>query len=250
MRRVVGHEQEEGRVTAGVLADEAHRVLGDQIRAVARLVDRLFVVEPVDLAIALVREVVEAPAEVADEAREAALQRVVFPARQAQMPLADEAALLVAGFGKHLRDESRLGIETVVVVPHHDAAHHPVPDRMPAGHQAGAGRRADRRHVEAIEPDALRGDAVDVGCGDIAAVEADVAPAEVVGDDEHDVGRPLRPRPLGLPGQRTAEQEDDRREHDPVFRPHHLSPFPPAFPCEDAPTLQECRIRFHKESQR
>ena len=210
MRRVVGHEQEEGRVAAGVLADEAHRVLGDQIRAVARLVDRLLVVEPVDLAVALVREVVEAPAEVADETREAALEGVVLAARQTQMPLADEAALLVAGLGEHLRDESRLGIETVVVVPHDDAAHHPVPDRMPAGHQAGPGRRADGRHVEAVEPDALRGDAVDVGCGDVAAVEADVTPAEVVGDDEHDVGRPLRPRPLGLPGllgRRTAEQE-------------------------------------------
>ena len=213
MRRVVRHEQEEGCVTAGVLADEAHRMLGDQIRAVTRLVDRLLVMEPVDLAVALVGEVVEAPAEVAD---------VVLPARQPQMPLADESALLVAGLGKHLRDESRLGIETVVVVPHDDAAHHPVPDRMPAGHQAGAGRRADGRYVEAIELDALRGDPVDVGSGDLAAVEADVTPAEVVGDDEHDVGRALRLRRLDLLARRAAQQ-DDGREQDPVFRLRHLA---------------------------
>ena len=198
-------------------------MLGDQIGAVAGLVDRLLVVEPVDLSVALVREVVEAPAEVTDEARETALQGVVLPARQTQMPLADEAAVLVAGLGEHLRDESRLGIETVVVVPHNDPAHHPVPDRMPAGHQARASRRADRGHVEPIELDALRGDAVDVGSGDVAAVEADIAPAEVVGNDEHHVGRPLRPRFLDLVdlrAGRTAEQEEGREQDPGVRLPH------------------------------
>ncbi len=80
--------------------------------------------------------------------------------------------------------------------------------RVPAaGEEFGAGGRADGLDVEAIERDAAAGDAVDVGRGDLAvAREAVVAPAGVVGEEDHDVG------PRRGEGGRRAEQQGERRK--------------------------------------
>lgn len=58
------------------------------------------------------------------------------------------------------------------------------------GHQAGAGGAADRAgDVTVREPDAIAGDGVDMRGREFAfALDADAGVAEVVGDDEDDVG--------------------------------------------------------------
>ena len=62
-----------------------------------------------------------------------------------------------------------------------------VTERIASGHQAGPRRRAHRLNVKLFEPGAGFGELVDVRCLDIRAVEADVFPAEIIGDDIEDV---------------------------------------------------------------
>ncbi len=57
-------------------------------------------------------------------------------------------------------------------------------------HQGGAGRAAEDRRVEAGEAQALSGHAVDVRRPDVwVAVDTEVAPALVVGEEHHKVRR-------------------------------------------------------------
>ena len=80
---------------------------------------------------------------------------------------------------------------------------------VPAGQQAGARRRADRRNVEVLEPDALPGELVEVRRLDLGvAVHAEVAVALVVGDDHHDVGASVgrRVRRAPVPNAQKTQQ--------------------------------------------
>jgi len=148
---------------------------------------------------------------------EAALCRVVF-GRVAQVPLAEHprrVAGLLELVGERIAVEGQLG--HVV-----DRAQRPRPpieavDRAD-GVGAGAGAvlpgeqgRARRRAILAMvvvgQPHALRGESVDVRRLVIPAAEAaQVGPAEVVRQDEDDVGRPVRG------GQRTAQAEEEQTE--------------------------------------
>ena len=69
-----------------------------------------------------------------------------------------------------------------------------------AGHQAAAGGRADRGGgVSVGKSHALAGEPVDVGrLVQIGPIAAQIGPAQVVHQDEHEVG-PLRRRFTGLP---------------------------------------------------
>ena len=179
--------EEERRLAGGVPVDEPHRVFGQQVRHIPLLVDRLVVVTPVALPFAHLREVVDRRV-VAHELGEAAAQRVVLALEVAEVPLAEDAAVLVARRGQDLRQRDLRGVHPVVAPRRDDRPHQTETDRIAARHQAGSRRRTDRRTVEALEPHALGGDPVDVRRRDVAAVEADVMAAEVVGNDEDDVG--------------------------------------------------------------
>ena len=57
-----------------------------------------------------------------------------------------------------------------------------------AGHERGAGGPAASGVVEAGETKAVRSEAVEVGRGDFAAVTAEIGEAEIIGEDDEDVG--------------------------------------------------------------
>ena len=166
--------------------DEPHRVLGQQVRHVPLFVHRLVVVAPVPLADALLREVVDRRV-VAHELREAPAQRVVLAVEVAQVPLAEDAAVLVTGTSQHFRQGDLRRVETVVPPRRDHRPHQTETDRVAAGHQPRPRRRADGSAVEALDQHPCGRDAVDVRGRDLAAVEADVVASEIVGDDENDV---------------------------------------------------------------
>src|SRR5262249_30714417 len=79
-----------------------------------------------------------------------------------------------------------LAIRQVIVV-----SRHAVVDSVPPSHEGGAGGAARGScRIEPLEDGALFGEAVEVGGFPVlAAVETDIAPAQVVGEDEDNVGR-------------------------------------------------------------
>ena len=110
-----------------------------------------------------------------------------------QVPLAEDAAVFVAGPRQDLRQRGLRGVHAVVAPGRDDRPHQAEADRIAACHQACPGRRTDRRAVEPFEAHALGGDAVDVRRGDLAAVEADVVPGPRSSrDDQDDVGEGVR----------------------------------------------------------
>ena len=232
VRRTEGHVEEERRLAAGVPVDEAHRVFGQQVRHVALLVDGLVVVTPVAFALALLREVVDRRV-VADELREAAAQRVELALEVAEVPLAEDAAVFVAGPGKDLGQRGLRGVHAVVAPGRDDRPHQAETDRIAARHQAGTGRRTDRRAVEPFEAHALGGDAVDVRRGDLAAVEADVVAAEIVRDDQDDVGEGVRDGRIGG-AVGTAGEEQKRGGEEPAH-PAYASRRRSVIFCREAP---------------
>ena len=85
---------------------------------------------------------------------------------------------------------------------------------VPAGQQAGAGRCADGRYVEVLEPHALPGERVEVWRLDLGiAVRPQIAVALVVGHDDDDVGpRIVRSRSPERPPSR-LNRRDNRDSH-------------------------------------
>src|SRR5204862_4494766 len=76
--------------------------------------------------------------------------------------------------------------------------------------------RAYRLHVKLLQPRAARGEFVDVGRFDVAAVKADVGPPLIVGQDEKDIW-PRGLRRLGRPEQaRTGQPRYDDTKCDSV----------------------------------
>ena len=72
----------------------------------------------------------------------------------------------------------------------HDTALQPQSHRIPPCQQRAACRGTDGLHVELVELNAAFCEFVDVRCGDLAAMVAHIAPAEIVGHHQHNV-RPL-----------------------------------------------------------
>ena len=155
---------------------------------VALLLDRLVVAEPVEHAVLVVGEVIQLADHRAVLVVEAALPRPILLVGVAEMPFADDRGL-VAGLLEALRHEPLGGVQAVGGDGGNDGGLQAVAERIAAGHQRRARRRAHRLHVELRELRAARGERVDVRRLDVrAAVEADILPAEVVGDDVDDVG--------------------------------------------------------------
>ena len=139
----------------------------------------------------------------------------------AEVPLADAGGGVALGL-ESLGQRDLVGRQPAGGVGEQHAArcrwHMPAADRQPAGEQRRPARRADLgRRVELREPHALGGHAVEVRRADgRVAVAAEVAVAEVVGEDDDDVGRaptieaaprpgsPSLPRRPSRPGERTT----------------------------------------------
>ena len=190
VRRVRGVEGEiEIERLVGVLRlDVFDRVVAEELGRVALLADRLVVAIPVEHAMLLVREVIQLADHRAVLVVEAALPGPILLVGVAKMPLADDRRL-VAGFLEALRHEPLGGVQAVGGDGGNDGGLQAVAERITPGHQGRARRRAHRLHVELRELRALRGELVEVRRLDVrASVEADILPAEVVGDDVDDVG--------------------------------------------------------------
>ena len=154
--------------------------------------------------------------------------------------LTDDAAPLVPGAGDQL-GQGLLGGRQAPLSPRGDDCPHDAHPQGPAaGHQAGPCRRANRAGIELRQIHALSGDAVDGGRGNLAAVETHVAIAQIVGDEDQDVG------PLGAgdggrhapretnPGGRHAPKRSCAAAHVRTFRHGSGLECFPASPVADA----------------
>jgi len=129
-----------------------------------------------------------------------------------EMPLADAGCRVAVGVqesgqGQPPRFDQRRR------APAEDAALQPGSPRVAAGQERVAGGSADRRWTVGIgEPDAFAGQTVEVGSrySGLRVVGAEVAVAEVVGEDQQDV-RPLGPRPFAGLRRGCAAGNQERR---------------------------------------
>ena len=182
---------------------------------------------------------VEPPGEVAEVFVEAAIQRMM-PLRLAEVPLSDQpggvaGALEHVGQSPLVRRESDLGVPARGVELVSEAG------LVPAGVEAGPRRAADGRgHVPVGQPDAATREGVEVRRSNRPGTErAEVAVAQVVRQDDHDVGR--RRGRVRLVRRRTAGHRE-RSQHgegeDRHGRPHcslgrHAAGAPRAAPRND-----------------
>jgi hypothetical protein len=196
VRRVVREITEQGLAGAGVLTQEGDGPVGQIIGDVALALDRLAVV--VERRVEVLTPVTGGEAIVLLEAAAVGVVGVL----RAVVPLA-EAAGGVAGRLERFGDRPLVEVEPLQ--PGRDAAH--AAARVPAaGEQLGPRRRADRLHEEALEAGAVLRQRVDVRRAQVGvAVEAQIAPALVVGEDDDDV-RPGRGGPAGPRGGGEGEQ--------------------------------------------
>ena len=186
--------QEEGRLASALPADEVHGALGDEIGEIpGGMGFRLSLEEVVLPGRVAVGEVVEAAAHRAEELPVAALQRSEVR-QEAEVPLADQRRR-VAGVAQQRgqrRMVRRQAQHRVAAVTARDrlvvAAAQPVLEAP--GHQREARGRAHRRvGVPVGEAQAVGGQAVELrGARRPATVAAEVSKAEVVGEDEDEVG--------------------------------------------------------------
>ena len=206
VHRAVGQVQEERAGGIGRLrgADHLQRPLGDVVGEVVVLVEgvhvHLVVVlhEPVRLV--QVREPVEDPVEAVEAAlaRPGVTRSGIGAVRVlGQVPLAHHeggvagSAVRLGRGGDVGRELHRVAGEPGIAV--RDVAH-AGPMRVHAGQQRRPRRRAHRRRVVVGEPQPALGEGIQVRRGDLGAVAAEVAVAEVVGEDDHDVRRTGRRR--------------------------------------------------------
>ena len=143
---------------------------------------------PVTLALAGQVEIIDRPVVMAVKMRETLAVRVPFRVVVAQVPFAENAAVLVARLGQSLRQHELAGIKAEMPPRRNDRARHPEPNRVAAGHQPGARRAAHREHVKMVQLDTLVGDPVEVRRRDAIRVIADIGPAEIVSNDDDNIG--------------------------------------------------------------
>jgi len=138
----------------------------------------------------------------------------------AEVPLADDRGV-VAGGAENLGERhapvveptvrsERLGQSAAVEMPHAGLV------RVEPGEQGGPRRAAAGRVGEVREPQASRRQGVDVGRGDLAAVAAEVAEADVVDEDHDHVRASWR---LGRRACRVGGRPDSRRGQE-TRKPH------------------------------
>jgi hypothetical protein len=137
--------------------------------------------------------------------------------RASEVPLAD-AHGAVAGALEHVGEGRLVETEAIRVLREEDARDADARG-VAAGQERGARRRTDGvRGAEIGEAHALGGHAVEVGGADARAVAAEIAVAEIVAEDEDDVGGPRRggaERARGDGSRRGAEKASAR--HGPII---------------------------------
>ena len=114
---------------------------------------------------------------------------------QAEMPLSKRRGAVALALAERA-ERGSIGLDVQRAVgAEHLAVLHAGPPVIAAGHQAVAGWRADRPGgVGAGEPSAFAGEPVDVrGLQTFRPAAGEAPPAEVIGQDDHDVG-PARRR--------------------------------------------------------
>ena len=163
----------------------------------------------------------------------------------AEVPFSDDAGR-VADLLQRLGQGDLGGRQTVVrVLEEHPLApaEHPAPQVYAPGQQGRPARRADRGlRVEAGPALALGGHAVEVGRADRRVpVGAEVAVAEVVGEDDDDVGRwALRGEPLGRTERRGGNPRRGPERRQAARREGTRAPRPPL---RDRATMPSRRYR-------
>ena len=138
------------------------------------------------------------------------------------VPLA-EARGRIPGLAQHPRESEPPFLDQARAADTGEDAPHPGAEGHAAGEQAVARRRADGgRAVRVGEEHPLRGEAIEVRRRDLAlgVVAADVAVAEVVGEDDDDVRvpRPLLRRGADDRGERDKKEQSDGGSHTPRIR--------------------------------
>ncbi len=206
VRRAEGDVEEEGLlgVTVAVVVHEGDRVVddvgGEVVVGGVRDVDPVVVLDQVGLP--LVGQAVRG----AVVAVEPALQRPLVEGpgagelvHRGEVPLADPEGRVALRL-RHLGDRRRRLVQHpgVAGVAHREVGQHAHAGRVVVapGEQAGARRRAQRRHVEVGVAQSLGREAVGGRGRDVGPEAAEVGPAEVVVEDVDDV-RGALPGPLG-----------------------------------------------------
>jgi AraC-like DNA-binding protein len=179
------HEERGG----GVVALEASDGVGtEELGSVAFLLDGVVVALPVEDVVGGVGEVVDLAEDGAVVVVEAALAGPVFAVGMTEVPFADHFGAVAGGF-EEVGEGALRGVEAIGAFGGDDDGLEAVAEGVAAGHDGGAGGGAEGEGVELFQAGAVGGEVVDVRGFDVgAAVEADVFPAEVVGDDVEDVG--------------------------------------------------------------
>ena len=232
VRRGVGAEGEErlsGRVRFPDVRDEFVRVSPGGVKALGER-DDLAVPPVADLVEGVhgrgVLEVAGRPGKEHEGAVEPPVRRAVLRGLP-EVPLAGDRGV-VAGIPQDCGEVEDVLVEVTLVadpaleVVSHQARHAPEPGPVVVhpGKQHRPGRRAGGGGVEAREPEPGGGQGVQVRGADLAAEGADVGVAEVVGDQDQDVGRGRR-RVFRAAAQEERTQEERRgkpAEHPAIMR--------------------------------
>lgn len=136
----------------------------------------------------LVREVVELANHRTVLIVKAALLGPILPVRVTQMPFPDDGGV-VSGLSQRLWHEPFVCCQAVGAHRWDDQGLQSVAERIAPGHQRRPRGRTHRLCVELFQPRTRRSEPVNVRRLDIrAAIETDILPAEIVGNDMNDVG--------------------------------------------------------------
>ena len=175
------------RLGAVILLDQLHRVVAEEGGRIPFLADRLVVAIPVEHVMLLVGEIINLPDQRAVLVIEPALPGPVFAVGVSEMPFPDDGGM-VAGLLEGLGQEPLVRGNPGGVGGEDHGGLQAVSERIPARHQASAGRGAHRLDVELLQAGSGFRELVDVRGLDVRSVEADIFPSEVIGHDVKDVG--------------------------------------------------------------
>src|SRR6476469_4016723 len=103
-----------------------------------------------------------------------------------QVPLANHHRT-VAGLLKGLWQEALIGRQTIFARRRDHGGLQTVAERITAGQECCASRRAHWLNIELFEPRPGFSQLVDVWRLDVGAVKSDVFPSQVIGDDVNDI---------------------------------------------------------------
>ncbi len=185
---VEGEVEEVGFIQGRVI-DEGDCMFCEEVGGVAFFTKWFVVLMPVELLFTFVSEVVDRSVVVTHEVREAVGERELGFVGMTKVPLANDTAPVVAGGCEEFRKGGFFGRQPVFRPWWNDGAHHAEAEGPASGEESGAGGGAHRAGPEVGELNTAFDKTVEVGReGGLAIVEAGVGIAEVIGDDEDDIG--------------------------------------------------------------